>query len=57
MIEAGLGTGEAIAPVREPATGARIVEEEAVAIVSATVAYRPEVAAAPEGMLSEVGAA
>ena len=43
--------------MREPATGARIVEEEAVAIVSATVAYRPEVAAAPEGMLSEVGAA
>jgi len=54
---AGLGTGEVTDPVREPATGTRIEEEEAVAIVSATVAYRPEVAAAPEGMLSEVGAA
>ena len=51
---AGLGTVEATALVPEPATEARIVEETAVAIVSATVAYRPEVVAAPEGMPSGV---
>ena len=50
-----LGTVEATALVPEPATEARIAEEAvAVAIVWVTVAYRPGVAAAPEGMPSGV---